>query len=206
MLCQLQNSGPRQIGDPRCSCWCTGRRAEIYFVCCFFFYHFVPSFYPSLSFFSAWPLLPRMTLVYTPSNSTFNSPSFHSSYLCSQALWESLIRHLFSTPPLHSSPSDQHGSSKPPLSSSAVTSRILLRQQLMREQLQEQERREQQRQQSSHYSQTTATQTPAINVSVPVGVPEGAQVPMEVLKVRGIRSKEGGGVCQLFLISRLGSV
>ncbi|XP_032436588.1 melanocyte inducing transcription factor b isoform X1 [Xiphophorus hellerii] len=91
---------------------------------------------------------------------------------------------LKSQPLKNSSPSDQHGASKPPLSSSAMTSRILLRQQLMREQLQEQERREQQRQQSSHYPQTTATQTPAINVSVPVSVPAGAQVPMEVLKVQ----------------------
>uniref|UniRef100_A0A3Q2SYF9 Melanocyte inducing transcription factor b n=1 Tax=Fundulus heteroclitus TaxID=8078 RepID=A0A3Q2SYF9_FUNHE len=91
---------------------------------------------------------------------------------------------LKSQPLKNSSPSEQHGSSKPPLSSSAMTSRILLRQQLMREQLQEQERREQQRQQSSHYPQTTATQTPAINVSVPVSVPAGAQVPMEVLKVQ----------------------
>ncbi|XP_059921524.1 microphthalmia-associated transcription factor-like [Gadus macrocephalus] len=48
--------------------------------------------------------------------------------------------------PLKNSPSDHHGSTKPPLGSSAVTSRILLRQQLMREQLQEQERREHQRQ------------------------------------------------------------
>uniref|UniRef100_A0A3P9L097 Melanocyte inducing transcription factor n=3 Tax=Ovalentaria TaxID=1489908 RepID=A0A3P9L097_ORYLA len=85
--------------------------------------------------------------------------------------------------PLKNSP-DQHISSKPPLSSSAMTSRILLRQQLMREQLQEQERREQQRQQSSHFPQTTATQTPAINVSVPTSSSPSAQVPMEVLKVQ----------------------
>ncbi|XP_040008467.1 melanocyte inducing transcription factor b isoform X1 [Xiphias gladius] len=91
---------------------------------------------------------------------------------------------LKSQPLKNSSPSDQHGSSKPPLSSSAMTSRILLRQQLMREQLQEQERREQQRQQASPYPQTTAAQTPAINVSVPVSLPPAAQVPMEVLKVQ----------------------
>lgn len=66
-----------------------------------------------------------------------------------------------------------------------MTSRILLRQQLMREQLQEQERREQQRQQASQYPQTTAAQTPAINVSVPASLPPAAQVPMEVLKVSG---------------------
>ncbi|XP_061652366.1 microphthalmia-associated transcription factor-like isoform X2 [Phyllopteryx taeniolatus] len=84
--------------------------------------------------------------------------------------------------PLKSSPSAQRGASKPPLSSSATTSRILLRQQLMREQLQEQERREQRRQQDSQYPQTTATQTPAINVTVPA--PAAAQVPMEVLKVQ----------------------
>ncbi|XP_029974909.1 microphthalmia-associated transcription factor-like isoform X4 [Salarias fasciatus] len=86
--------------------------------------------------------------------------------------------------PLKNSPSDQHSSSKPPLSSSAMTSRILLRQQLMREQLQEQERREQQRQQASQYPQTTAAQTPAINVNAPVTLPPAAQVPMEVLKVQ----------------------
>ncbi|XP_010779866.1 microphthalmia-associated transcription factor-like [Notothenia coriiceps] len=80
------------------------------------------------------------------------------------------------------SPSEQHGSSKPPLSSSAMTSRIMLRQQLMREQLQEQERREQQKQEACHYPQTTAAQTPAINVSVPASLPPAAQVPMEVLK------------------------
>ncbi|XP_073326650.1 microphthalmia-associated transcription factor-like isoform X1 [Pagrus major] len=91
---------------------------------------------------------------------------------------------LKSQPLKNSSPSDQHGSSKPPLSSSAMTSRILLRQQLMREQLQEQERREQQRQQASQYPQTTAAQTPAINVSVPASLPPTAQVPMEVLKVQ----------------------
>ncbi|XP_034028795.1 melanocyte inducing transcription factor b isoform X2 [Thalassophryne amazonica] len=86
--------------------------------------------------------------------------------------------------PLKNSPSDQRCSSKPPLNSSGVTSRILLRQQLMRDQLQEQERREQQRQQASHYPQTSATQTPAINVNVPVSLPPAAQVPMEVLKVQ----------------------
>ncbi|XP_033982201.1 microphthalmia-associated transcription factor-like isoform X1 [Trematomus bernacchii] len=85
---------------------------------------------------------------------------------------------------LLNSPSEQHGSSKPPLSSSAMTSRILLRQQLMREQLQEQERREQQKQEACHYPQTTAAQTPAINVSVPASLPPAAQVPMEVLKVQ----------------------
>ncbi|XP_074499732.1 microphthalmia-associated transcription factor-like isoform X1 [Sebastes fasciatus] len=91
---------------------------------------------------------------------------------------------LKSQPLKNSSPTDQHGSSKPPLSSSAMTSRILLRQQLMREQLQEQERREQQRQQASQYPQTTAAQTPAINVSVPVSLQPTSQVPMEVLKVQ----------------------
>ncbi|XP_037539942.1 melanocyte inducing transcription factor b isoform X4 [Nematolebias whitei] len=91
---------------------------------------------------------------------------------------------LKSQPLKNSSPPDQHVSSKPPLSSSVMTSRILLRQQLMREQLQEQERREQQRQRSSQYPQTTAAQTPAINVSAPISLPPAAQVPMEVLKVQ----------------------
>uniref|UniRef100_A0A671MD36 Microphthalmia-associated transcription factor-like n=1 Tax=Sinocyclocheilus anshuiensis TaxID=1608454 RepID=A0A671MD36_9TELE len=91
---------------------------------------------------------------------------------------------LKSQPLKSSNPSEQqHGFSKPPLGSSAVTSRILLRQQLMREQLQEQERREQQRRQSSAYAQPSVTQSPAINVSVPAGLPSATQVPMEVLKV-----------------------
>ncbi|XP_029104659.1 microphthalmia-associated transcription factor-like isoform X5 [Scleropages formosus] len=81
-------------------------------------------------------------------------------------------------------PPDQHGSSKPPLSTSAMTSRILLRQQLMRDQLQEQERREQQRQQASSFLPHSSGQTPAINVNVPPCLPPAAQVPMEVLKVQ----------------------
>ncbi|XP_045062777.1 microphthalmia-associated transcription factor-like isoform X2 [Coregonus clupeaformis] len=92
----------------------------------------------------------------------------------------------------HLNPSDQQcSSSKPPLGSSAMTSRILLRQQLMREQLQEQERREQQRRQASSTSQHpqttgghTHTQTPAINVSAPPSLPPASQLPMEVLKVQ----------------------
>uniref|UniRef100_A0A8C7JUE5 Melanocyte inducing transcription factor n=1 Tax=Oncorhynchus kisutch TaxID=8019 RepID=A0A8C7JUE5_ONCKI len=92
----------------------------------------------------------------------------------------------------NSNPLDQQcSSSKPPLGSSAMTSRILLRQQLMREQLQEQERREQQRRQASSTSlhhQTTDghihTQTPAINVSAPPSLPPTSQLPMEVLKVQ----------------------
>ncbi|XP_041080922.1 microphthalmia-associated transcription factor-like isoform X14 [Polyodon spathula] len=83
--------------------------------------------------------------------------------------------------------SEQPGSSKPPLSSSTMTSRILLRQQLMREQMQEQERREQrQKQQAAQYMQqrTTSSQTPAINVSIPTSLPTATPVPMEVLKVQ----------------------
>ncbi|XP_041080914.1 microphthalmia-associated transcription factor-like isoform X7 [Polyodon spathula] len=84
-----------------------------------------------------------------------------------------------------SNSSEQPGSSKPPLSSSTMTSRILLRQQLMREQMQEQERREQrQKQQAAQYMQqrTTSSQTPAINVSIPTSLPTATPVPMEVLK------------------------
>uniref|UniRef100_A0A8C7UE35 Melanocyte inducing transcription factor n=1 Tax=Oncorhynchus mykiss TaxID=8022 RepID=A0A8C7UE35_ONCMY len=92
----------------------------------------------------------------------------------------------------NSNPLDQQcSSSKPPLGSSAMTSRILLRQQLMREQLQEQERREQQRRQASstslHHQTTDShihTQTPAINVSAPPSLPPASQLPMEVLKVQ----------------------
>ncbi|XP_030623008.1 microphthalmia-associated transcription factor-like isoform X2 [Chanos chanos] len=91
---------------------------------------------------------------------------------------------LKSQPLKNRNPSEQHGSSKPPLGPSALTSRILLRQQLMREQLQEQERREQQRHQTSAYPQHSTTQTPAINVSAPQTLCAPAQVPMEVLKVQ----------------------
>ncbi|XP_018617875.1 microphthalmia-associated transcription factor-like isoform X2 [Scleropages formosus] len=91
---------------------------------------------------------------------------------------------LKSQPLKNSNPPDQHGSSKPPLSTSAMTSRILLRQQLMRDQLQEQERREQQRQQASSFLPHSSGQTPAINVNVPPCLPPAAQVPMEVLKVQ----------------------
>ncbi|XP_026535055.1 microphthalmia-associated transcription factor isoform X2 [Notechis scutatus] len=79
------------------------------------------------------------------------------------------------------------GASKPPLSSSNMTSRILLRQQLMREQMQEQERREQrQKQQATQFMQQrgAVSQTPAINVSLPASLPPATQVPMEVLKVQ----------------------
>ncbi|XP_039626841.1 microphthalmia-associated transcription factor-like isoform X7 [Polypterus senegalus] len=94
---------------------------------------------------------------------------------------------LKSQPLKKSNSSEQPGSSKPPLSSSTMTSRILLRQQLMREQMQEQERREQQqKQQAAQFMQqrAPASQTPAINVSLPASLPATAQVPMEVLKVQ----------------------
>ncbi|XP_068183491.1 microphthalmia-associated transcription factor-like isoform X2 [Antennarius striatus] len=91
---------------------------------------------------------------------------------------------LKSQPLKNSGPLDQHGPPRPPLGSSAMTSRILMRQQLMREQLQEQERREQQRLQAAHYPQSSAAQTPAINVSLPPGLPPPAHVPVEVLKVQ----------------------
>ncbi|XP_023664542.1 microphthalmia-associated transcription factor-like isoform X5 [Paramormyrops kingsleyae] len=85
-------------------------------------------------------------------------------------------------------PPERHGSAKPPLSSSAMTSRILLRQQLMREQLQEQEHREQLRQQRRQTSPfpppAGGTQSPAINVSAPPGLPPASQVPVEVLRVQ----------------------
>ncbi|XP_058855955.1 microphthalmia-associated transcription factor isoform X9 [Acipenser ruthenus] len=94
---------------------------------------------------------------------------------------------LKSQPLKNSNSSEQPGSSKPPLSSSTMTSRILLRQQLMREQMQEQERREQrQKQQAAQYMQqrTPSSQTAAINVSVPTSLPTATPVPMEVLKVQ----------------------
>ncbi|XP_039626836.1 microphthalmia-associated transcription factor-like isoform X3 [Polypterus senegalus] len=86
---------------------------------------------------------------------------------------------LKSQPLKKSNSSEQPGSSKPPLSSSTMTSRILLRQQLMREQMQEQERREQQqKQQAAQFMQqrAPASQTPAINVSLPASLPATAQV------------------------------
>lgn len=138
--------------------------STFYCFSCFFFYLLSPAAFSTFSLFFDIHTL---------------CISVHSSHCLSLSL------HLSpSLSHLGSSPSDQHGSSKPPLSSSAMTSRILLRQQLMREQLQEQERREQQRQQATQYPQTPVTQTPAINVSVPVSLPPAAQVPMEVLKVR----------------------
>ncbi|XP_033876639.2 microphthalmia-associated transcription factor isoform X10 [Acipenser ruthenus] len=98
---------------------------------------------------------------------------------------------LKSQPLKNSNSSEQPGSSKPPLSSSTMTSRILLRQQLMREQMQEQERREQrQKQQTAQYMQqrTPSSQTAAINVSVPTSLPTATPVPMEVLKARDLVS------------------
>ncbi|XP_056380568.1 microphthalmia-associated transcription factor isoform X4 [Hyla sarda] len=92
---------------------------------------------------------------------------------------------LKSQPLNYSSSAEHPGASKPPLSSSNMTSRILLRQQLMREQMQEQERREQQqKQQAAQFMQqrVAASHTPAINVSVSTSLPTAAQVPMEVLK------------------------
>ncbi|XP_077132229.1 microphthalmia-associated transcription factor isoform X12 [Ranitomeya variabilis] len=90
-------------------------------------------------------------------------------------------------PCFYGSSAEHPGASKPPLSSSNMTSRILLRQQLMREQMQEQERREQQhKQQAAQFMQqrVAASHTSAINVSVSTSLPAAAQVPMEVLKVQ----------------------
>lgn len=68
--------------------------------------------------------------------------------------------------------------------SSAMSSRVLLRQQLMREQAQEQERREAQ-QQASASQLRSSDSTPAISVTLPPNAarPPPAQVPVEVLKV-----------------------
>lgn len=155
--------------------------------------------------FLVWPLSTLslfFSLLFTSpcQSSPFAFPSHPQSLFCLC----SFIWHLSA---LGSSPSGQHGSSKPPLSSSAMTSRILLRQQLMREQLQEQERREQQRQQASQYPQITVAQTPAINVSVPVTLPPAAQVPMEVLKVRnsthGLWRRGNMAACMIIRMSGL---
>uniref|UniRef100_A0A8C4P0U4 Transcription factor binding to IGHM enhancer 3b n=1 Tax=Dicentrarchus labrax TaxID=13489 RepID=A0A8C4P0U4_DICLA len=69
--------------------------------------------------------------------------------------------------------------------SSAMSSRVLLRQQLMREQAQEQERREAQ-QQASVSQLRASDSTPAISVTLPPNAarPPPAQVPVEVLKVQ----------------------
>ncbi|XP_063797126.1 microphthalmia-associated transcription factor isoform X3 [Pseudophryne corroboree] len=90
---------------------------------------------------------------------------------------------LKSQPLNYSSSAEHPGASKPPLSSSNMTSRILLRQQLMREQMEEQERREQKQQAAQFMQQRVpASHTPAINVCVSSSLPAPAQVPMEVLK------------------------
>lgn len=67
-----------------------------------------------------------------------------------------------------------------------MSSRVLLRQQLMREQAQQQERLEAQ-QQASASQLRPADITPAISVTLPqnAACPPPAQVPVEVLKVRG---------------------
>lgn len=69
--------------------------------------------------------------------------------------------------------------------SSAMSSRVLLRQQLMREQAQEQERREAQQQASASQFRASDS-TPAISVTLPPNAARAppAQVPVEVLKVR----------------------
>ncbi|KAM9859967.1 LOW QUALITY PROTEIN: guanine nucleotide-binding protein-like 3-like protein [Aulostomus maculatus] len=68
---------------------------------------------------------------------------------------------------------------------SAMSSRVLLRQQLMREQAQEQERREAQQQASASQLRVNDS-TPAISVTLPPNAarPPPAQVPVEVLKVQ----------------------
>lgn len=73
---------------------------------------------------------------------------------------------------------------RPGYLSSAMSSRVLLRQQLMREQAQEQERREAQ-QQASASQLRSSDSTPAISVTLPPNAarPPPAQVPVEVLKV-----------------------
>lgn len=83
--------------------------------------------------------------------------------------------------------------------SSAMSSRVLLRQQLMREQAQEQERREAQQQASA--SQLRASDsTPAISVTMPPNAarPPPAQVPVEVLKVRAYCLYVHHFFCSLF--------
>ncbi|KAI5095361.1 transcription factor E3 [Silurus meridionalis] len=71
------------------------------------------------------------------------------------------------------------------LSTSAMSSRVLLRQELMRQQAQDQERREAQQQASSAQLRTIDS-TPAISVSssLPNARPTTTQVPVEVLKVQ----------------------
>ncbi|XP_051864884.1 microphthalmia-associated transcription factor-like [Pristis pectinata] len=65
-----------------------------------------------------------------------------------------------------------------------MTSRVLLRQQLMREQAQEQERREQQAAAQREQERASPSQSRAIAVAGPLGLPAKAQVPMEILKVQ----------------------
>uniref|UniRef100_A0A8C5QY62 Melanocyte inducing transcription factor n=1 Tax=Leptobrachium leishanense TaxID=445787 RepID=A0A8C5QY62_9ANUR len=129
-----------------------------------------------------WPdspsAIPGWELPRIDGGSTERECSMNSLCLLSQKLKYDLMA---------SSSTEHPGVSKPPLSSSNMTSRILLRQQLMREQMQQQERREQQqKQQAAQFMQhrTPISHTPAINVSVSSSLPAAAQVPMEVLKVQ----------------------
>ncbi|XP_058245329.1 transcription factor E3a isoform X2 [Hemibagrus wyckioides] len=71
------------------------------------------------------------------------------------------------------------------LSTSAMSSRVLMRQELMRQQAQDQERREAQQQASSAQLRPIDS-TPAISVSssLPNALPTTTQVPVEVLKVQ----------------------
>ncbi|XP_048872694.1 transcription factor E3a isoform X1 [Brienomyrus brachyistius] len=86
--------------------------------------------------------------------------------------------------PITISHSVTQASPSPP-TGSAMTSRVLLRQQLMREQAQDQERREAQ-QQASTAQLRPADSSPAISVSVPSSTARQtpAQVPAEVLRVQ----------------------
>uniref|UniRef100_A0A3B1JUD6 Transcription factor binding to IGHM enhancer 3a n=1 Tax=Astyanax mexicanus TaxID=7994 RepID=A0A3B1JUD6_ASTMX len=68
---------------------------------------------------------------------------------------------------------------------SAMTSRVLMRQELMRQQAQDQERREAQQQASSAQLRSTdASPAIAVSSSLPSARPTPTQVPMEVLKVQ----------------------
>ncbi|XP_010899275.1 transcription factor E3a isoform X3 [Esox lucius] len=87
--------------------------------------------------------------------------------------------------PISLSPSQPNSDTASPSSGTAMTSRVLMRQELMRQQAQDQERREAQQQASSAQQRSTDS-SPAISMATghPGARPPPAQVPVEVLKVQ----------------------
>ncbi|KAL1020539.1 hypothetical protein UPYG_G00001410 [Umbra pygmaea] len=85
--------------------------------------------------------------------------------------------------PISLSPSQPGSTTASPVAGSAMTSRVLMRQELMRQQAQDQERREAQ-QQASSTQLRPADSSPAISMATGQARAPPAQVPVEVLKVQ----------------------